>query len=167
MTLGQAKAQVLKLLDEAKPKSDLTDKLNQFFDMGQKEVALYAPIWKEKTYASTDAKTLPTDCRKAVHVIVDSVWYPYSVTESLPDAFVLRYQAYPNTIADDAAETVSFEVSEESAYAIVLYAAAQCNSLEYDQRFFQSFYAQYQNKLSNLAAVDKSPAALVVSGYDI
>ena len=34
-------------------------KLDRFFDMGQKEVALYYPIWREKTYAAEDEKTLP------------------------------------------------------------------------------------------------------------
>lgn len=48
MTLGEAKSEVLKLLDETKPKADLTGKLDRFFDMGQKEVALYYPIWREK-----------------------------------------------------------------------------------------------------------------------
>lgn len=49
MTLGEAKSEVLKLLDETKPKADPTGKLDRFFDMGQKEVALYYPIWREKT----------------------------------------------------------------------------------------------------------------------
>ena len=44
MMLGDAKSEVLKLLDETKPKVDLTGKLDRFFDMGQKEVALYYPI---------------------------------------------------------------------------------------------------------------------------
>ena len=46
MTLGEAKSEVLKLLDETKPKADLTGRLDRFFDMGQKEVALYYPIWR-------------------------------------------------------------------------------------------------------------------------
>ena len=66
MTLGEAKSEVLKLLDETKPKADPTGKLDRFFDMGQKEVALYYPIWREKTYAAEDEKTLPQDCCKPV-----------------------------------------------------------------------------------------------------
>ena len=71
MMLGDAKSEVLKLLDETKPKVDLTWKLDRFFDMGQKEVALYYPIWREKTYAAEDEKTLPQDCYKPRYVIVD------------------------------------------------------------------------------------------------
>ena len=33
MTLGEAKSEVLKLLDETKPKADLTGKLDRFFDI--------------------------------------------------------------------------------------------------------------------------------------
>ena len=77
MTLGEAKSEVLKLLDETKPKADLTGRLDRFFDMGQKEVALYYPIWREKTYAAEDEKTLPQDCCKPRYVIVDGIAHPY------------------------------------------------------------------------------------------
>ena len=59
MTLGEAKKRVLLLLDESKPKNDLTSKLDRFFDMGQKEVALYYPIYKIKPYFDDDDRVLP------------------------------------------------------------------------------------------------------------
>ena len=93
MTLGEAKSEVLKLLDETKPKADLTGRLDRFFDMGQKEVALYYPIWREKTYAAEDEKTLPQDCCKPRYVIVDGIAHPYTKYSQLPDAFTLRYSS--------------------------------------------------------------------------
>ena len=53
------------------------------------------------------------------------------------------------------------DLPEEAAPAVIFYAAAQCNSMEYDQRFFQSFYAQYQGKLANLTANPQGPFAVV------
>ena len=98
MTLGEAKSEVLKLLDETKPKADLTGRLDRFFDRGQKEVALYYPIWREKTYTAADEKTLPQDCCKPRYVIVDGIAHPYTNGAPLPDAFTLRYEAYPADI---------------------------------------------------------------------
>ena len=166
MTLGEAKSEVLKLLDETKPKVDLTGKLDRFFDMGQKEVALYYPIWREKTYAAEDEKTLPQDC-KPRYVIVDGIAHPYTKYSQLPDAFTLRYEAYPADIPDNAPDETEFDLPDEAVLAVIFFAAAQTQSMEYDQRFFQSFYAQYQGKLSNLSGQADGPAAVVTGGCNV
>ena len=44
VTYGQLKALVLKLLDEANPKNDLTAKIPVFADTAQREVSLYCPV---------------------------------------------------------------------------------------------------------------------------
>ena len=167
MTLGEAKSEVLKLLDETKPKADLTGKLDRFFDMGQKEVALYYPIWREKTYAAEDEKTLPQDCCKPRYVIVDGIAHPYTKYSQLPDAFTLRYEAYPADIPDNAPDETEFDLPDEAVLAVIFFAAAQTQSMEYDQRFFQSFYAQYQGKLSNLSGQADGPAAVVTGGCNV
>lgn len=51
--------------------------------------------------------------------------------------------------------------------AVIFFAAAQTQSMEYDQRFFQSFYAQYQGKLSNLSGQADGPAAVVTGGCNV
>ena len=167
MTLGEAKSEVLKLLDETKPKADLTGKLDRFFDMGQKEVALYYPIWREKTYAAEDEKTLPQDCYKPRYVIVDGIAHPYIKYSQLPDAFTLRYEAYPADIPDNAPDETEFDLPDEAVLAVIFFAAAQTQSMEYDQRFFQSFYAQYQGKLSNLSGMTDGPTAVVMGGCNV
>ena len=121
MTLGEAKSEVLKLLDETKPKADLTGKLDRFFDMGQKEVALYYPIWREKTYAAEDEKTLPQDCCKPRYVIVDGIAHPYTKYSQLPDAFTLRYEAYPADIPDNAPDETEFDLPDEAVLAVILF----------------------------------------------
>lgn len=167
MTLGEAKSEVLKLLDETKPKVDLTGKLDRFFDRGQKEVALYYPVWREKTYTAADEKTLPQDCCKPRYVIVDGIAYPYTKYSPLPDAFTLRYEAYPADIPDNAPDETEFDLPDEAVLAVIFFAAAQTQSMEYDQRFFQSFYAQYQGKLSNLSGMTDGPTAVVMGGCNV
>lgn len=167
MMLGDAKSEVLKLLDETKPRVDLTWKLDRFFDMGQKEVALYYPIWREKMYTAEDEKTLPQDCYKPRYVIVDGIAHPYTKYSQLPDAFTLRYEAYPADIPDNAPDETEFDLPDEAVLAVILFVAAQTQSMEYDQRFFQSFYAQYQGKLSNLSGQADGPAAVVTGGCNV
>lgn len=167
MTLGEAKKRVLLLLDESKPKNDLTSKLDRFFDMGQKEVALYYPIYKIKPYFDDDDRVLPEDCYKPLQVILDGVWYPYDRTEPLPkSAFSLRYEAIPQTIEENAPDDTLFSLPDEAILAVIFFVAAQCNSTEYDQRYFQSFYAQYQGKVSNLIADPRGPVAVVEVSED-
>ena len=48
----------------------------------------------------------------------------------------------------------------QAVLAVILFVAAQTQSMEYDHRFFQSFYAQYQGKLSNLSGQADGPAAV-------
>ncbi|MFR1479848.1 MAG: hypothetical protein ACLSB9_31295 [Hydrogeniiclostridium mannosilyticum] len=135
--------------------------------MGQKEVALYYPIWREKTYAAEDEKTLPQDCCKPRYVIVDGIAHPYTKYSQLPDAFTLRYEAYPADIPDNAPDETEFDLPDEAVLAVIFFAAAQTQSMEYDQRFFQSFYAQYQGKLSNLSGQADGPAAVVTGGCNV
>ncbi len=167
MTLGEAKKRVLLLLDESKPKNDLTSKFDRFFDMGQKEVALYYPIYKTKHYAEDEEKALPGDCFKPLQIILDGVWVPYDKTEPLPEgSFSLRYEAVPEPIPENAADDTTFSIPDEAVLAVIFFVAAQCNSTEHDQRFFQSFYAQYQGKLSNLIADPQGPVAVVEVSED-
>ena len=124
--------------------------------------ALYYPIWREKTYAAEDEKTLPQDCCKPRYVIVDGIAHPYTKYSQLPDAFTLRYEAYPADIPDNAPDETEFDLPDEAVLAVIFFAAAQTQSMEYDQRFFQSFYAQYQGKLSNLSGMTDGPTAVVM-----
>ncbi|MFQ8833332.1 MAG: hypothetical protein ACLR7U_11015 [Ruthenibacterium lactatiformans] len=125
---------------------------------------MYYPIWREKMYTAEDEKTLPQDCYKPRYVIVDGIAHPYTKYSQLPDAFTLRYEAYPADIPDNAPDETEFDLPDEAVLAVILFVAAQTQSMEYDQRFFQSFYAQYQGKLSNLSGQADGPAAVVTGG---
>lgn len=174
MNLGQLKAQVYKLLDESRPKADLTDKIPVFADMAQKEVSIYAPIWKQAEYDQEDL--LPKDCRRPDRVVDENgmplAWrviqgYREKTLTAQSYPCLLVYEAIPKDVTSDTQDDYELEISEKAALAVVLYVAAQCNSLEYDQRFFQSFYAQYQGKLANLAADTDSPGMSAVADDEL
>lgn len=45
--------------------------------------------------------------------------------------------------------------------AVIYLAAAMCQQMEYDQRYFSTFYSMYQGKMQNLAAQDKNVAVVI------
>lgn len=168
MTYGEAKARVLKLMDELKPKNDLLSKLPGFFDAGQKEVALYCPIWRTQEYDADTPRILPEDCLKPSAVLVDGqvvCSWPYGRSWELPETFTLRYQARPKTITESTSENEPLEVSEEAAQAVILYVAAKCQEMEHDQRFFGNFFSEYQGALANLS--DRAEGVAYVIPSDI
>ena len=62
MTLGEAKARVRALLDETGENRPAAGRLERFFEMGQREIALYYPPYREKEYGEGEARALPEDC---------------------------------------------------------------------------------------------------------
>lgn len=60
MQLGQAKARLFALMDETEPDSALRGRLDHFFDIGQREICLYYPIYRRRT---TPWRT-PAPCRR-------------------------------------------------------------------------------------------------------
>lgn len=174
MNLGELKTLVYKLLDESRPKTDLTEKIPVFVDAGQKEVSIYAPIWRQEQYEADGE--LPMDCRRPDRVVDESgtplAWHVVQGMDTKTLAAerypcILVYEAIPADVTDKTPDGKELEIGEQAALAVVLYVAAQCNSLEYDQRFFQSFYAQYQGKLANLAGAPDGPTMTAVADSEL
>lgn len=174
MTLGELKTLVYKLLDESRPKTDLTSKIPVFVDAGQKEVSIYAPIWRQVQYDADGA--LPDDCRRPDRAVdADGVPMGWRAVQGVGTKTleaerypcILVYEAIPADVTDKTQDDTELEIGEKAALAVVLYVAAQCNSAEYDQRFFQSFYAQYQGKLANLAGDADGPTMAVVQDSNL
>lgn len=180
MTYGEAKSRVLKLLDETKPKADILQKLPAFFDIAQLEVAAVAPLKKsvllEKEKGAFSV-ALPDDFWRVRRVwSIDSEGnrtafdrffaYPHELRVFIVDALTLEleYNARPTTIDAQTADDYPLELSDEANDAMLFFVAAQCHSTEYDQRFFNSFYAQYQGRLQNLAANEPAVATVVGGG---
>lgn len=168
MTYGQAKKQVLYLMDELKPKADLLEKLPGYFDMGQKEVARYYPLWREAEYGPGQARELPTDCWEPWLVLAQgkvlAVWSDVSGFAGLPERFTLRYKALPGEITAGTGENTALDTPEEAIPAVLYFVAAKCQEMEYDQRYFQNFFAEYQGQLANLATLEKGVALVEPGG---
>ena len=169
MTVGRVRQLVYKLLDESKPKSDLTAKIPQFIDAAQKEISLYCPIQKAVTLM--EDVDIPEDFRRVLRVIgPDGVPLPWQMSEATGERqihvqyypAVMLYEKIPDDVPDTVQDEQELELPERTLMAVVFFVAAQCNSLEYDQRFFQSFYAQYQGKLANLSQDVDNPTMTVL-----
>lgn len=163
MQLGQAKARLFALMDETEPDSALRGRLDHFFDIGQREICLYYPIYRRADYAAEDPRTLPQDCFAPVQLIApDGTARAADPSRGLPQgAFTLLYQARPDPIPDGAPDDTPLSLPDEAADALVYFVAAQCMATEQDQRFFQNFFAEYQGRLAGLSGMTAGPAAVV------
>ena len=180
MTYGEAKSRVLKILDETKPKADILNKLPSFFDIAQLEVAAIAPLKKSVILEKGKGKfavALPADFWKLRRVwsidiegnrtAFDRFFaYPHELRVFIAGEMTLEleYNARPTTIDENTADEWELELSDEANDAMIFFVAAQCHSTEYDQWFFNSFYAQYQGRLQNLAANEPAVATVVGGG---
>lgn len=164
MTYGEAKKRVLQLMDELNPKEDLTEKLPLFFDMGQKEVARYYPIWRTAAYEADTPRELPADCWEPQEVLADgrvlALWDRTAGFEGLPERFNLRYKAWPADVSGLTGEGEELDTPQEAVLAVLYFVAAKCQEMEYDQRYFQNFFSEYQGQLANLAALARGVAVV-------
>lgn len=174
-TIAQLKALVFKLLDESNPKNDLTQKIPVFMNAAQKEVSLYCPI--EAVLPVTEDTMLPSDCRRVTRVTdlrtETAEAFRLVMTESgkavRADSYpaLVWYEKIPEEISETTPADTELELPEKAVLAMAYYIAAECNSLEYDQRFFQSFFAQYQGKLQNLAGEANGADFVVTAESDL
>lgn len=166
MTLGEAKERLKILLDESNPKSDLTNKFNRLFDMAQKKVALSDPVYGTVFYAAGSAKDLPDDCYRPRQVIIDGAPFAYDAFAGIPDVdCTLRYETRMSDITTSTSDTTEFDLPEEAIPALIYWVAAQCQSVEYDRRYFETFMAEYNAEVMSLEA--KGPAAVVEVSEDV
>ena len=159
MTLDEGKRKVLMLLDEYSSGGELTAdedillRMNDFFDMAQKDMAQWQPILRrtELTLSGTGQDALPEDVGRVTRIRKDgkpargyeildrAVLYGAGDTATL----TLDYFAVPATITPATADAYRFEVSEEAANCLPFFVAAQqlIPDLVVD---YGSFYALYQ-----------------------
>ncbi|MCI8594911.1 MAG: hypothetical protein HFF09_06610 [Oscillospiraceae bacterium] len=148
MTLGEGKKIVLKLLDEyssggaVTEDRDINAKMNEFFDLAQKNVAQYkkiikscevelrAPQAEENGYLAYE---MPDDFLRPFRI-----WngkrvagrYPWRNKKLLVPAGetgvrLVEYVAMPQTITDETEDSYQFEVEEDAAACMPYFVAAQ------------------------------------------
>ena len=129
---------------------------------------MYYPIWREKTYAAEDEKTLPQDCCKPRYVIVDGIAHPYTKYSQLPDAFTLRYEAYPADIPDNAPDETEFDLPDEAVLAVILFRSrrrrrAWNTTSGFSRAFTRSIRASFQT----FPGMTDGPTAVVMGGCNV
>ncbi len=165
MTLGDGKRKVLMLLDEYSSGGELTvdedidRRMNDFFDIAQKDMAQWQPIGRRAsvTLDGTGAQALPADVsrvrsirrdgRRARDVAVIDGKLVYAAGDT--SALTLDYLALPQTITPETADTYEFEITEEAANCIPFFVAAQqlIPDLVVDYGAFYKLYLQLRAQL--------------------
>ena len=126
MNLGELKTLVYKLLDESRPKTDLTEKIPVFVDAGQKEVSIYAPIWRQEQYEADGE--LPMDCRRPDRVVDERgtplAWRVVQGMDTKTLAAerypcILVYEAIPADVTDKTPDGKELEIGEQAGGGFV------------------------------------------------
>ena len=142
MTLGEGREKVYKLLDEyssggvVTPDSDIDNKMADFFDTAQKQVAALKPIRKLYTVERIPGQTayaMPANFRKLCCVRRDGKitrryeWKAGDILIPLGDTATveIEYFAYPATLSADTPAGYEFEVAEDAAQAMPFFVASQ------------------------------------------
>ena len=160
MTLGEAKRKVLMLLDEystggeVAADADVDAKMNDFFDMAQRDAAAWQPIVRRVALLldGTGSMTLPEDVSRVIRVRKNGVRVSdYEVVDGellSPEGdrsqLTLDYIASPEKITPDTADDYEFEVSDEAANCLPFFVAAQqlIADLVVDYGAFYNLYLQ-------------------------
>ncbi len=171
MTLGEGKRRVLMLLDEYSTggtvtvDDDLNLRMNDFFDMAQRDVAAWQPIVRRTTVQmdGTGSVPLPRDVQRVLRIRRENgrgglvraadcgaVDGRLTAPEGDRSLIVLDYIAAPAAIGPDTADSYVFEVGEEAANCLPFFVAAQqlIADLVVDYGAFYNLYLQMRAMLT-------------------
>ena len=165
MTLGEGKRKVLMLLDEYSSggtitvDEDIDAKMNDFFDIAQKDAAVWQPIRRivELALDGSGSTALPSDVQRVTRVRkAGRRTAEYEIAggkllseEGDTSVLTLDYLAMPETITPETDDGYVFEVSEAAANCLPFFVAAQqlIAELVVDYSGFYSIYLQMRNML--------------------
>lgn len=164
MNLGDGKRKVLKLLDEYSSggsltiDTDINNKMNDFFDMAQKDLSNYATIVKTAEIELDGGETtLPAGFKSYFRVWKDGKrWKKPPIiagkmqTQGYTGTIVVEYIATPSTITEDTPDTYEFEMDEEAANCLPFYVASKqlITDLVVDYQAFWQMYLQHRAVLN-------------------
>ena len=169
MTLGEGKRRVLMLLDEYSSggapalNEDLSVRMNDFFDIAQKDVAVWQPIVRrrELTLDGTGRMALPEDVKSVLRIRGNgrrTLRYEVFDGEILSrpgdcSVLTLDYAAQPAGITAETGDDYEFEVSEDAANCLPLFVAAQqlIADVTVDYGAFSNLYLQMRGTLPRAA----------------
>lgn len=175
MTLGDAKRRVLMLLDEystdgvVRADADISARMNDFFDMAQRDIAAWQPIVRRKsvTLDGSGEQALPDDVSRVIDIkrdgrraalfeVVDGKLVYKSGDTS---AVTIDYLASPRAITPETPDDYAFEVSDEAANCLPYFVAAQqlVADLVVDYGAFYNLYLQLRALLPRTGAGASKP----------
>ena len=165
MTLGEAKRKVLMLLDEystggeVTADADVDARMNDFFDMAQRDAAAWQPIVRRVALLldGTGSMALPEDVSRVIRMRKDGIRVSgYEVVDGRllsgsgdTSTLTLDYIASPEKITPETADDHEFEVSEQAANCLPFFVAAQqlIADLVVDYGAFYNLYLQMRGLL--------------------
>jgi len=161
MTLEEGKRKVYKLLDEYGTgdgmDDDLMEKMNDFFDTAQKDVAKISQIVRTIEMSGGGRHRMPRDFL-AVHRVWQSgkditrrcTWRAGELVLGENETVELDYFALPDTIGENTPDSYEFEVREDACEAMPFYVAAMVLSsdLVQDAQIYLELYEQAKRNLS-------------------
>ena len=166
MTLEQGKRKVLMLLDEYSSggeiavDEDISAKMNDFFDIAQKDVAIWQPIVRRAAFQldGTGSMSLPPDVSRVLRIRKNGArTSKYEVIDGTilydegdKSMLTIDYCAVPETITPETDDSYEFEVGDEAANCLPFFVAAQqlIPDLVVDYGAFYNLYLQMRGMLS-------------------
>ncbi len=160
MTLGEGKRKTLMLLDEHSidgapvVNDDLNARMNDFFDMAQRDVSAWQPIVRRAsvTLDGTGSMALPEDVQRAVRIRrggknapdCEAVDGRLLFRRGDTSVVTLDYIAAARPITPETPDDYDFEVSDEAANCLPYFVAAQqlVADLVVDYGAFYNLYLQ-------------------------
>ncbi len=163
MTISEANQMVINLLDDEDNAEEYIDRLPDFYDYAQKQIATTVDNI-EKTLALSIESDTEIDIKERTkselekhlyyvkRIVTDAEYeHIYGYTYRLaPGEYRIVCCVYPETVTSDTAPEYAFEISPEAQPAIVYYAAAQACVTDADLRPYYAFMDRYNNILQNI-----------------
>ena len=160
MTLEEGKRKVYKLLDEYGTgdgmDDDLIEKMNDFFDTAQKDVAKISKIVRTIEMSGEGRHPMPQGFL-AVHRVWKSgrditrrcTWRAGDLVLGKDETVEMDYFAVPDTIDDDTSDDYEFEVRADACEAMPFYVAGMVLSsdLVQDAQIYFELYERAKREL--------------------
>lgn len=175
MTIGDAKRKVYKLLDEYGAgdavDEDLEEKMNDFFDIAQKDVAKISKIVRTIELSGEGRHAMPKDF-VAVHriwkggknVTRHSTWRAGTLVLEKNETVELDYFATPQTITDETGDEWEFEVAEDACEAMPFYVAGMVLSSDLVQDG-QIYFELYERAKLNIRGTLPGGGRRIVNSF--
>ena len=175
MTLEEGKRKVYKLLDEYGTgdgmDDDLMEKMNDFFDTAQKDVAKISQIVRTIEMSGEGSHPMPQGFL-AVHRVWQSgkditrrcKWRAGELLLGKGETVELDYFAVPDTIDGDTPDSYEFEVREDACEAMPFYVAGMVLSSDLVQDA-NIYFELYERAKQNLTGGIPGSGRRIVNGF--